>query len=321
MATLSQMDQLTPIEVAKRFGSKDSITMVESLSETNEMLLDAVIEQASDGTVNKTSQRASLPVGTRRIYGEGVSSETSTSKQIEDYIEMLEAYSDIDADEADHSPNKAALLANEDAAFVEGMGQSQADDLLYAKRADGPEYMNGFFCRFPKLDNINVFGAGGTASNMASILIMKWAPDKAKLFYPRGENGLGLTREWRGKVDAYKSDMTKYPAYSTFFKVHFGVSIKHPRAVKRIANIDLATVKGEDLCLLLIKAMNKLPPGSGNIVIYANSDVKTIFDQYAFTKTNLFYQADDPWGHEITKFKNARIRQIDALLSTESQIS
>ena len=70
MATLSLNDQLTPIELAKRFGDKSTIFIIEALSETNEMLLDAVIGEASDGTVNRTVQRATKPTGTRRIYGQ-----------------------------------------------------------------------------------------------------------------------------------------------------------------------------------------------------------------------------------------------------------
>lgn len=322
MSSLSLIDTLTPIEVARRFGGKDSIFMVEALSETNEMLLDAVIEQASDGTINRTTQRASLPSGTRRLYNQGIATEASTSKQIEDYIEMLESYSEIDADEADHSPNKQALLESEDRAFVEGMGQTQADDLLYAQRADGPEYMNGIMCRYPTIDSVNVFGVETSGSNLTSCLLIKWAPDKCKLFYPRGESGIGLTREWRGKVDATPETGKLMPVYRTFWKVHFGISIRHPKAVKRICNIAPASTTGENLCKAIIKARNLLPPGAGNIVLYANADVKTIFDQYALTKANQFYTQKDPWGREVTMFSdNIRIRQLNALLSTESLVS
>lgn len=322
MASLTLLDTLTPIEVARRFGNKDTIFMIEAMAETNEMNLDAVIEEASDGTINRTTQRATLPAGTRRIYGQGIASESSQSKQIEDYIEMLESYSEADADMVDHSPNKAALLESEDRAFVEGMGQTQADDLLYAKRSDGPEYMNGIFCRFPAIDNVNVFGVESSGSNLASCLLVKWAPDKAKLFYPRGEDGIGLKREWRGKVDASPSSGLLMPVYRTFWKSHFGISLRHPKAVKRVCNINPASTTGENLAKKIIAAKNKLPPGAGTIVLYANADVKTIFDQYALTKSNGFYYTKDPWGREVTMFSaDMRIRQLDALLSTEALVS
>lgn len=325
MATLSLADTLTPAEVAKRQNLKDQSLIVEVMKETNEMLMDAVTLEASDGTVNRTTQRTSLPTGTRRIYGQGVGGHASTTRQIEDVIEQLADFSDVDAAMADHSPNKNELLRGEDIAFLEGLGQTQIDDLLYAKRADGPEYLDGFMVRLAAIDNENVFGMESSGTDMASIIIVKWGQDKAHMFYPRGGAGLGINRQYRGLVDAPTEvsggKVKILPVYRTWFDVNFGLSIRHPKAAKRIANIKPGTTTGENLMLTMIKAMNKLPPGPGNTVIYANSDVKTMFDQYALTKANAFYMKDDPWGRAVTMFKDARIRQVDALLGTESLLS
>lgn len=325
MATLSLADTLTPAEVAKRQNLHEQGLIIEVMKETNEMLLDATIQEASDGTVNRTTQRTSMPAGTRRVYGQGVLSHASTTRQIEDVIEQLADFSDVDAKMADHSPNKNELLRSEDIAFLEGMGQTQIDDLIYAKRADGPEYLDGLMVRLAALDTDNVFGVESSGSDMTSILIVKWGSDKAHLFYPRGDKGIGINREYRGKVDS-TVDVTGgrpkiLPVYRTWFDLNFGVSIRHPKAVKRIANIKVGTSTGEEIMFAMIKAMNKLPPGPGNTVIYANSDVKTVFDQYALTKGNLFYMKDDPWGRAVTMFRDARIRQVDALLNTEALIS
>jgi len=327
MAALSLLDQMTPVEVARRFGSAESVKIIESLSQTNELLLDAYFTQASDGTIHKTTQRSTLPTGTRRIYGQGVPSQTSQTKQLEDFIEMIEAYSDIDADMADHAPSTKALLESEDTAFLNGLGLTQLDDLLYAKRSDGPEYLNGIYCRFgatAAADPSNVFKVETSGSNLASILIMKWGPGFGEMFYPRGEDGVGVHREFRGKQDVMVSagpPATYMPVYRTFFKAHFGIANRHPLAMKRVCNINPASSTGDNVCKALIAARNKLPPGQGNVVLYCNSDVKTIFDQYALTKTNQFYTADDPWGRKITMFGDMRIRQLERMLSTEALVS
>lgn len=323
MAALSLLDQMTPVEVARRFGNNEAVKIIEAASETNEMLLDAYMTQASDGTIHKTTQRATLPSGTRRIYGQGVPTSASQTKQLEDYIEMLEAYSEVDADMADHAPSTSALLESEDVAFLNGMGLTQADDILYAKRADGPEYFNGLYCRLGATiaaDPLNVFGVETSGSNFASCLIVKWGPGFTEMFYPRGEDGVGCKREFRGKVDAQPSAGLLMPVYRTFFKMHFGISTRHPRGVKRVCNI-LPTTTGENLCKKIIAARNKLPPGQGTEVIYCNSDVKTIFDNYALTKSNNFYYADDPWGRKVTMFGTMRIRQVERMLSTEALVS
>src|SRR5574343_582219 len=100
MGTLSLADQITPLEVAKRFGLKDQVNIIEALSMTDTFLLDAAIFEASDGTINKTTLRDSLPAGHLRVYGEGIMTEASRTRNIEDNICMLEDYSEVDADMA-----------------------------------------------------------------------------------------------------------------------------------------------------------------------------------------------------------------------------
>lgn len=327
MATLSLNDQLTPIELAKRFGDKSTISIVEALSETNELMLDAVQGEASDGTMNRTVQRATLPSGTRRIYGGPVAMEASQTRQIEDGIEMLEAYSDIDADMADHSPNKQALIDSEDRAFLEGMGQTMVEDLLFGRKYNGLEYIDGIYARLPaSIDNQTVFGVETSGSNLASIILVKWAEDKAKLIYPRGVPGLGVKAEWRGKQDVsvLKADgsLGTLPMYRTFYKVHFGYTQRHPYAAKRICNINPLSSNAETILSKLNRAINKLPKGNGTVVAYMNPDVKTILDNYTIITKSLYTRmGEDPWGRPITMFNNVRFRMVDALPVTEALVS
>lgn len=325
MGTLTLTDQLTPVEVAKRQKKGESQAVIEVLKETNQLLQDATIVEASDGTTHRTTQRTSMPAGTRRIYGQGIQGHASTTRQIEDTICMIADFSDVDAKMADHSPDKAALLRSEDTAFLEGLGQTQVDSMLYDKKSDGPEYANGMMVRLATVDNVNVFKMESSGSDMSSIIIAKWAPDKVTTFYPKGDQGLGIVREFRGKVDATVGITNNrpviLPVYRTWFETNFGLSLRHPKALKRIGNIKPGTTTGENLVLKLVEALNKLPPGMGNVVIYANADVKTMLDQYLITKTNMAYTVEDPWGKEVTVFRSARIRQVDGLLNTEALIS
>jgi hypothetical protein len=327
MSALSILDSMTPVEVARRQGSGEAVKIIETLAETNELLKDAYFTPASDRTVHKTTQRSTQPSGTRRVYGQGVPSQTSQTKQIEDYIEMLGAYSDVDAKMVDHSPNPKTLLESEDTAFVAGMGITMLDDLLYAKRSDGPEYANGFYSRFGvniAADPKNLFGVETSGSNTASLLIIKWGPGLAELIYPPGDGEVGVKREFRGKQDVVVSagpPVLNMPVYRTWFEANFGASVRSPYAVKRVCNIVPGTSTGEAICKKINAAMRKLPPGPGTVVIYGNSDVLTLFDNYALTQSNRFYNADDPWGKKITMFGEARIRQLERMLSTESLVA
>lgn len=325
---LSLADKLTPIEVANRFDKKDQVMVIEALSVTNEMLLDAAIFEASDGTINKTTQRTSMPTGTRRLYNEGIAGSASRTETLEDVICMLEDYSHVDRDLADHSPDKQAFIDSEDKAFLMGMGKTMAEALIYDNRAADLRQINGLAVRYNALaDTMNVFNVGGsgTSDNLTSGWLVRWGKATCHLFYPRGHEGLGIKREFRGPLDVSKVDashgVTLMPAYSTFFSVHFGLSVRDPRAVKRIANIPMTGKTGEDILGKLIAARNALPPGEGNTVFYCNSFVKTLLDVYAMTKANACYTKDDPWGRPVTMFQDIRIRQVDSIVNTEDAVA
>ena len=324
MATLSSIDLLSPLEVAKRQGSKEIQKIVEALAVTNELLLDAPILEASDGVVQNTVVRSTQPSGTRRMYNEGITPHTSQTKMVQDYIEMLEDYSDVDKNVADHAPDKKALLESEDTAFLNGLGLSQADDILYGNRSADPAVINGLHIRYSNLAAGQVIApvAPGTNGNSTSIWMVKWAPDKAHLFYPRGRSAdLGIKREFRGLVDAVKGSGI-LPSYRTFFSSHFGLAIKDPRAVKRISNIKVdGSADGADLAAKLIWLRAFLPPGPGTVVIYASPVIKAALDVYAMQKTNMAYTKEDPWGRDITDFQGMRIRQVDRILSTENLLT
>jgi hypothetical protein len=328
-SVLSLNDQLTALEMAKRFGDKQAAFIIESLSATNQFYLDAVTGQASDGTVNRTTVRATLPVGTRRIYNKPIRSEASQTRQIEDGIEMLEAYSDVDADLADQSPDRKRAISTEDTAFLEGMGQTQVKDLLYARRYDGPEFIDGAYARLPNIvDHQSVFSVGDSGTNLASILLIKWAEDKAKFIYPRGSTSIGVSAEWRGKQDVQVLDsegnLGTLPMYRTFYKAHFGLSIRDWRAIKRVCNIDPLNDSvdyAKSIYRQLIAAKNKLPKGNGTIVAYMNSDVLTLLEQYMVIERTLYTATkDDPWGRPTLYMNDMRFRQLDGMLSTEALV-
>lgn len=319
MATLALADQITPLEVAKRFGLKDQVNIIEALSMTDTFLLDAAIFEASDGTINKTTLRDSLPAGKLRAYGDGITGEASRTRQVEDTICMLEDYSDVDADMADHSPDRNALLDSEDKAFLMGMGQTMTTQILYGNRATQPKGINGLSVRYNALAANSVVNLGG-ASGCTSGWLVNWGKQSAYLFYPKGHSSLGIDRKFLGQVTAIKADASKYQAYSTYFSVHFGLAIRDRRCVKRLANITSAT-NGLDIMKQIVALRNRMPPSEGNLVFYCNATTKTVFDQFAINGTYGCTTKDDPFGRPVTTFQGVRIRQVDELLDTESAVS
>lgn len=117
MPTLSMTDQLTALEVMRRSGNQDGFHIVELLSQTNEILKDMPVLEANDGTVHNTIIRTSQRGGTHRKYNEGIKPGATTTDTKQDRITMLEDYSVVDKDLAEHSGNVKSLRESEAQAF------------------------------------------------------------------------------------------------------------------------------------------------------------------------------------------------------------
>lgn len=321
MATLTANQQLTLVELAKRTANKKIETIAERLSEVNEMMMDAVWIEANDLTSHVTTVRTSLPSGTYRKINSGVASEASTTKQIREDIAMLEAFSKVDKKLVDIAPDKAAFRSGEDMAFVEGIGQSMMDALIYGNKATDPEQINGLATRYNALADTNVVGAGGTGSDVSSIWIIQWGMDKAHLIYPKGGMPGGINFEDMGIDVAQDGSSNDYVVYRSHFEVNFGLVVRDDRNVQRIANIETSgssNIFDEDL---LIRRLRNMTNGGKGAVIYANQTILSQMDVAAKDKTNVNYYIENVFGVPTTTFRGFPVRQVDAILDTETAIS
>ena len=121
VTVLSSSDRLTAAEIVKRGAngiSADQRRIVELLAITNEMLLDAPVVQANDGTVNTSVVRTALPHGTKRVYNQGVGVGASQTDTIHDVCAQVAIYSEVDEDLVNNSADKAETLQSEEVAFI-----------------------------------------------------------------------------------------------------------------------------------------------------------------------------------------------------------
>jgi hypothetical protein len=322
MATLTRTE-LTYLDLAKEDENGEILPIVEALAQVNEIHYDAPAYEASDGTRNLSLVRLSQPAGQRRIYGQGISPSLSQSKRVDDPIEMLEDYFDMDYDQYLHAANREAALNIEDLGFINGMGLTQAQDIVYGNNGYDPAQMNGLAVRQP----VALAGsciAMGASTVKTSAYLVRWGRRTAHLIYPRGVPGLGISRRVRGEVDTQttlpSSGLKLKPSYRIFYSMHFGLAVKDVRAIKRIMTIDStggAGHTGEDILKNVVKLRAKFPPVPGTDVLYCNADVKAIFDIYALTKSNACFLVNDRWGNPVTMFGTMVIRQLDAITSAE----
>lgn len=325
MAVLNATDKLTAIEAVKRNGDNpDQRRIVEALAVTNQLLFDLPVFEANGVTVHTHLVRTKLPEGQHRTYNQGVESSSSQTKTVHDTMTQLMGYSDIDAKLVREAKDPAQFVMGECAAFLAGMGQQQAEEIIYSNNLTDPTQMNGFAGRRPKLGD-NVVNMGGTGSNLTSIYLVKAGRDGVSYIYPKGASGIGISRQDRGIVDKTYDENGKtklYEVYRNVFTADYGLSVGNEKALIRIANIDLTEANiGDKIVEKLLSETRHLPAGEGTIVAYMNADVLNAIDLSLAKKGNVNHTTEDPWGREVIKIRDIRLRQVDAILNTESALT
>lgn len=322
MGTMTASDRLTAIEQVKRSGfTDDERRIIEGLTVTNQILMDAPVKQANNRTVETHVIRTALPHGEHRKYYKGVSDKASQTKTVSEVVAQLASYSTVDKSLVDDALNPKEFLNGECASFIWGMGEDQADDIVYGNHTDDPSYINGWATRRQKLDNAVCAGMGGTGDALTSMYLVKLGYQFTYFIYPQGASGLGVQRKDLGEVTAEDSDGKKFQAYRNYFQADYGIAVEQEKSLIRICNINPSSVDAAKLVETVLAMKRKLAVGDGTICLYANADILGILDKGMFNKSNILMSAEDPWGRELTKIRDIRLRQVDSILSTESAVT
>lgn len=346
MATLGGT-ALTYGDWAKRLDDNYKIaSIIELLSQTNEVLDDMMVVEGNLPTGHKTTVRTGLPQATWRLLNYGVPNGKSTTAQIVDTCGNLETYAVVDKDIADLNGNTQEFRFSEVKAFLEGMSQQVASTLWYGNELVNPERFTGFAPRYSTVSTTNaqtannVLDAGGTGATNTSIWLVVWGADTCHGIFPKGKI-TGLQHRDMGEWPVQDANSNTYQAYRDHFKWEVGLTVRDWRYVVRIANIDVTLLTGvsaANLINLLIRGLYKLPTapvgttaiqtsdtpsirGSmGRTAIYCNRVIRTYFDIQATNKTNVLLRLEEFDGKVITTFRGIPIRTSDAILNNESRV-
>lgn len=347
MATIGST-ALTYADWAKRMDDGGRIaTIIELLSQTNEILDDMLVLEGNLPTGHKTTVRTGLPQATWRLLNSGVPNAKSTTAQITDTCGNLETYSVIDKDIADLNGNTAEFRLSEVKAFLEGMSQQVASTIIYGNQHLNPERFTGLAPRYStgvtsaaQTAN-NVLNGGGSGSTNTSMWLTTWGNDTFHGTFPKGKM-TGLQHRDMGEWPVADSAGNTYQAYRDHFKWEIGLVLRDWRYCARIANIDVTQLTGvsaANLINLLVRALYRFPtaPASatgiqtsdtpevranmGRVAIYCNRVVRTYLDLQAMNKTNVLLRLEEFDGKVVTTFRGIPVRTCDAILNNESQVS
>ena len=328
MALLSTTSP-TLADLAKRKDPDGKIAkIIEILNVQNEMLDDIPWMSANDGTGHKTTIRSGLPQGTWRKLNYGVQPEKSTTVQVRDGTGMLETYAEVDRALVELAEDKAAWMMSEHKAFLEGMSQNMATQLIYGDASVNPERITGLAPRFNSLsaENAdNIIDAGGTGSTNTSIWLISWDDTTVHGIYPKGSVGginVGDTKD-ETLTDAAGG---RYEGYRTNYRWNAGLCVRDWRYVVRICNIDVSALKkdaatGADLVDLMTQAIELLPnQNTGNLRFYVPRVIRSYLRRQIKNAKNVWLSMGEVAGKKVLQFDDIPVRRVDAILSTEARV-
>ena len=347
MATLGG-SALTYADWARRVNDDYRIaSIIELLSQTNEILEDMLVVEGNLPTGHKTTVRTGLPQATWRLLNQGVPTNKSTTAQITDACGNLETYAVIDKDIADLNGNSPEFRLSEVKAFLEGMSQQVAATLIYGNQSTNPERFTGFAPRYSTVTAsaaataANVLDGGGTGSTNTSMYITVWGSDTCHGIFPKGKI-TGLMHKDMGEWPVTDSAGNTYQAYRDHFKWEIGLCVRDWRYTARIANIDVTQLTGvsaANLINLIVRGLYRLPTAPvsattiqtsdtpevranmGRTVIYCNRVVRTYLDLQAMNKTNVLLRIEEFDGKPVTTFRGIPVRTCDAILNNEARVT
>ncbi|MDD4915728.1 MAG: hypothetical protein PHW13_11910 [Methylococcales bacterium] len=325
---------LTLADWAKLQDPDGKVAVVANLlSQTNEILEDAVFMEGNLPTGHRVTVATGLPAVYWRSYNMGVPSSKATVQQVDEAIGMLEAYCVVDKDLALLNGNTAAFRLQEDALFLEAMNQTQAQTMFYGNPANDARQYMGLRSRYNNLaagNAQNIIDGGGTGTTNTSIWLVVWGENTVFCPFPKGSKA-GLIHEDMGEVTTWDGNQNRFQAFQTHYQWKNGLVVKDWRYVVRIANIEVTPggtpVISADLLSLMSRALDRIPNlGMGRAAFYMNRTVFSYLRLQALSKSNYVLaieQAMSQFGtpQHWTTFMGVPLRKVDQLLSNESQVT
>lgn len=324
----------TLLDVANRLDKDDNVLqVVEMLSQTNEILDDAVWIEGNELTGHTTSVRTGIPEPTwRKLYG-GVQPTKSTSVKVREGMGMLENYAEVDKALADLNGNSAAWRMSEESAIIEGFGQKLARYMIYGNEATEPEGFTGLAPRYNSksaLNGENILTNASPPDNTdnTSLWVVGWSPTTVHMIYPKGSKaGLQIADKGQVTIENVDGSGGRMEAYRTHYKWDAGMVVRDWRYIVRV-NFDLEDIvatgaTGPVLRDLLAKAMRRIPNlNNCRPAIYMNRDALDAFDLQMNRDPLLqFRTQEEAQGKFVTRFRGVPIRRVDQILSTEAGVS
>lgn len=320
-------------DIAKRTDPDGNIDIIiEMLNQTNGVMDDAIAVECNDGARHQHTIRTGLPQVAWGALYQGIPQGKSTTKQVVDTTGFVEGMSSVDTRLLDMNKEPDKIRLSEAEPYIEAMSQEMATGVFYHNAATDAKKFTGLAPRFSSLSapsGQQIIDAGGVGADNTSIWFVTWGDNQTQLLYPEGTQA-GLSREDMGKQRVLDGSGNAYYVEEEVFRWHIGVAVRDWRYVCRIANIDVSNMGAGsvDLYSFMRKAYWKLQNrrvAGGKIAIYCNRDVMEALDGLASNAgaSDNFVRLTpmEIEGKEVQTYRGFPIRETDALINTEAQVT
>lgn len=313
--------------------------IAEKLSQTNEVLMDALWMPSNLPTNHKTTQRTGLPTIYKRRLNEGTLPSKATTAQITDGMTLLEGRSHLDVKLADIASDPATIRFNEGVAFMEAMAQEAARQIFYGSVAVDDTEFNGLQPRMNDLDADNldqIINAGGTGegSVYTSVYLVGWGDMKCYGIYPKGTSA-GLQHIDLGRdlvADSTGIAGAQLLAYRDQWNWDLGLCLQDDRYVVRICNIDISdmqaltgtqeTTDSTFLLKLMMDALDRIPSlNACKPIFYCNRTVRSALRNMALQRGINMVGIDSAEGRPKTTVGGVPVHLCDQITNTEAEVT
>lgn len=340
MATLSSTVP-TLLDVTRSMNPDGTqADIAEILHKTNEILMDATWKEGNLVTGDRTTVRTGLPSVGYRALNEGVARSKGTARQVDEAAALLEGNTMVDRKLAILSQNIAKYRLGESTAFMEAMNQQFASSLIYGNSTTSPKEFTGFMPRFNSLSGptaSQIIDGGGTGTDNRSILLVGWDTEKVSCIFPKGTIGglqhMDTTSNLRPGPDGYPigdevldASSNPYLAYKDHWEWNMGLSVKDPRYVVRIANIDASNLtrdaSGSSALIqdLMVQAVETVQGTTPSMAFYMSRRVRAFLRRQLLNTKNAFLGYDLVAGERALVFDQVPIRRVDSMSVDEARV-
>ena len=350
MTTFATSGGMSLIELGNRSANQALLTIINSISTTNQIMQFAQMVECNNGTTSVGSRRSTRITGTWRDYDEGAAGGTTTTEPYEEPTSTLSHIFTIDKTRKADAPDPMKFVNDEIEMEMRDLQIQAMTAFFYGDRATDSSFAgkmpNGLSNRtdWNTLSSAYVYdNSGGNASataNKTSLWILSFGSNKLEINFPRGSapggqepnepdaQGWGIKMRLLNKDTATDSGGTnEFPADNIWFEQRWGILPHDPRYIARVSNISTTNVDevddfsfNEDYVIDAISAIPMLHRAGtvvcGNAIMEAQ-----IWKAVKNSGSRNFTETVDAFGERVPAICTLPFVRCDAIVSTEATVS